>query len=195
MRQKILMMVSFTMLAVGAFAQKAPKKMMGATGKKGQLFGVHFNLIDFQGAGAFKTTTNPGNNTRIKEMGMGMGLSYWKGLTNKIDFSMKLNGNFYDYSALYYGTTGKTEVGLEFEPTINIRPINDGNLWSPFITTGAGVGLYTNHIGGYIPVGGGFQLNSKGAFYLFLQAQYRISLTKKVAPDQLFYSLGFAQSF
>jgi hypothetical protein len=195
MSKKTIMMVTLILVVTGSFAQTAAKKAMGATGKKGQLFGIHFNLDDFQGAKAFKSSENTGTATKVKDMGLGIGLSYWKGLTSKIDFSLKFNGILYDYSGRYYGTSGKTEIGLELEPTINIRPINDGNLWAPFLTTGAGLGLYTNHIGGYVPVGGGLQLNGKGFSYLFLQAQYRISLTKKVVPDQLFYSLGFAQSF
>lgn len=196
MKQKLILCLAFLVIAAGTFAQKQkPKRNMNfPSAKKGQLFGVNLLLADYQGAKAFNVLQNGGNNTRIKEMAMGFGLSYWKGLTNKIDFSMKLNGLFYDYSALYYGVTGKTEVGLEFEPSINIRPINDDNIWNPFLTAGAGVGLYTNHLGGYIPLGAGLQLNGKGFSYLFVQAQYRISLTKKVFPDHLFYSLGFAQN-
>lgn len=196
MKQKILMMVALTIVVTGAFAQKMAKKSTGATGKKGQAVGIHFNLGDFKGAKAFKSSDNDGNTSLIKDMAMGVGLSYWKGITGKVDFSLKLNGMFYDYSIRQYGVSKKTEVGIELEPTINVRPFNDGNLWSPFLTAGLGGGLYTNHIGGYVPLGGGIQFNGgKGTTYLFIQAAYRASISKKVIPDHLFYSAGFAQSF
>ena len=197
MKQKILMMVTFTILLTGAFAQKMAKKSMGsATGKKTQAFGVHFNLGDFNGAKAFKNDENTGNTSLIKDMALGVGFSYWKGITGKVDFSLKLNGMFYDYSIRQYNVSKKTEIGIELEPTINIRPFNDDNLWAPFLTAGIGAGLYTDHIGSYVPLGVGIQFNGgHGATYLFIQAQYRASLTKKVIPDHLFYSIGIAQSF
>ena len=195
MKQKTLLMVSFTILMSAAFAQNSSKKNSGAPAKKGQLFGMHFNIADFKGAQAFKASNNEGSTTTVKDLALGIGLSYWKGITSKIDFSMKLNGMFYDYAAKQYGQTGKTEIGLELEPTINVRPFSDANSWAPFLTAGAGIGMYTNHIGGYVPLGGGLQLNVGGTTYLIAQAQYRISLTKKVIPDHLFYSFGFAQSF
>ncbi|MEP6675647.1 MAG: hypothetical protein ABJA78_10845 [Ferruginibacter sp.] len=195
MKQKTLLMVSFTILMSAAFAQKSSNKNNGAPAKKTQLFGMHFNIGNFNGAQAFKASENTGATTTVKNLALGVGLSYWKGITSKVDFSLKLNGMFYDYSAKQYGQTGKTEIGLELEPTINIRPFNDANTWAPFITAGAGVGMYTNHVGGFVPLGGGVQFNAGGSTYLMIQAAYRISLTKKVIPDHLFYSLGFAQSF
>jgi hypothetical protein len=127
-------------------------------------------------------------------MSAGVSLSYWQGLTPFIDFSAKLNGIFHDYSAIYYGLPGKTEIGLELEPTINIRPLKDENIWAPFLTTGLGMGLYTNHLGAYVPIGGGLQFNASSTTYLFVQAQYKWSLTPKVLGNNLFYSIGFAQN-
>jgi len=41
----------------------------------------------------------------------------------------------------------------------------------------------------------GLQLNCSNATYLFLQAQYRFTLTKKEFGDNLLYSFGIAEHF
>lgn len=196
MKQKLLTVVALIFLATGAFAQKAQKRNLNyPSDKKGQLFGLHFNLADFN---APISLQHPGlgvGATPIKDMGKGFSLSYWRGITKKIDFSGRVNAMFYDYAANFQGVTGKTEIGLEVEPSIHLRPINDDNLWSPFLTLGLGGGLYTNKIGAYIPAGLGLQLNLNGVAYFFGQANYRYSLTPSKVEDQLFYSVGFAQSF
>jgi OmpA-OmpF porin, OOP family len=78
-------------------------------------------------------------------------------------------------------------------PTVNIRPVKDQNMWAPYITTGLGLGLYSNKLGAFLPIGGGLQFNSGNDFYLFVEAQYRASLTPNILPRNLYYSLGFAQ--
>ena len=184
----------------GSFAQKSMKNNNAAAGKKGQLFGLHFNLSDFNTPATFKSSTTPIINSErkfssIRDMTAGFSVSYWKGLSNIVDFCTKLNTVFYDYAAIKYGTTGKTEIGMELEPTINIRPFGDNNRWAPFLTAGVGGGLYTNHIGAYVPAGIGFQLNWNSATYLFIQGQYHFALTKDVLSDNIVYSLGLAESF
>jgi OmpA-OmpF porin, OOP family len=185
----IIFLVSAT-----AVAQQTSKKNFPVRGQiKPALFGIAFNLSDFNAPKNFGSNSN-GKSLSIKDMSQGFSLYYWKGLTPAIDFSAKLNGIFHDYSAIYYQLPGKTEIGLELEPTINIRPIKDENLWAPFLTAGVGMGLYTNHIGAYIPLGAGLQLNASSTTYFFLQAQFKLAITTKVLDNNLFYSLGFAQN-
>jgi len=192
MKQKLTLLITVTIMASAAFAQTQKKFKFAPGQKKPALFGIAFTLSDFNAPKNFKNsnaTTLP-----ISEMSAGVSASYWKGLTPFIDFSAKLNGVFHDYSANYYGVAGKTEIGLELEPSINIRPLKDENMWSPFLTVGLGGGIYTGHMGGYIPLGGGLQLNANSTTYFFLQAQYKWSITPKVLGNNLFYSIGFAQN-
>ncbi len=100
-----------------------------------------------------------------------------------------------DYSSIYQGVTGKNEIGLELEPALNIRPFPDAAKLAPFLTVGAGIGLYNNKIGGFLPAGGGLQFNFDNSTYLLIQAQYKFTLTSKVLGDNLFYSVGIAQKF
>jgi OmpA-OmpF porin, OOP family len=163
--------------------------------KKPQLFGIHYNMSDFNSPAGIK---NPGSSkgySSIRDMNKGLSVSYWRGLCNKIDLAVKANAVFRDFGAIYQGTTGKTEVGIELEPTINVRAFPESAKLSPFLTLGAGVGMYNNKFGGFVPAGGGFQVNFESLTYLFVQAQYKFTLTQKVLGDNMFYSIGFAQKF
>ncbi|MBL0357051.1 MAG: hypothetical protein IPP72_09280 [Chitinophagaceae bacterium] len=192
MKQKLTLLITVILLASASFAQKTKKMGFVPGQKKPVLFGIAFTLTDFNAPKNFKNsnaTTIP-----ISAMSAGFSAFYWKGLTPFIDFSTRFNGIFHDYSANFRGIAGKTEIGLELEPTINIRPLKDENMWSPFLTAGIGGGIYTGKIGGYIPLGGGLQLNANSTTYFFLQAQYKWSITPKVLGNNLFYSFGFAQN-
>lgn len=186
MKQTLTLILGLILLTPGANAQM--NKPASADLKKGDLFGIAFTLSDFNAPKDNATTLG------VSQMSAGFSVSYWKGLTPKIDFSSKLNVVFHDYALRYNGKTGKTEMGIELEPTINIRPIKDANMWSPFLTTGLGLGLYTGRLGAYVPLGGGLQLNANGVTYFFLQAAYKVSLTKNIVPNNLFYSIGFAET-
>ena len=186
MKQKISLFFLLAVLAVGANAQD----------KKPTLFGIHFNALDFKTPETWKNSDSRRFATDLRDMDFGLSLSYWKGLTSKIDLAVKANANMHDYAGFDRNeSTTKTEFGLELEPTLNIRPFNDKALIAPFLTGGVGGGWYTGEFGAYAPAGVGIQVNFNSVTYLMLQANYRFSLTKDVLKDHLLYSLGFAFNF
>ncbi|NOT94560.1 hypothetical protein [Ferruginibacter sp.] len=185
MKLKLTLITALTLFTAIAFSQA----------KKPQLVGLHYNLTDFKSITSFNTPSSGKGYTSMRDMSKGFSLSYWRGLCSKVDLTVKANAIFHDFAGIYQGTTGKTEIGIELEPTISIRPFSDAAKLAPFLTTGAGVGLYNDKFGGYIPAGGGVQLNFDNITYLFVQAQYKFTLTKKVLGDNLFYSIGLAQKF
>ncbi len=189
MKQKLKLLLALAMLCNNTFAQKERY-----AAKKGPLIGIHFNLADFKAPTGIKDPVSGKVYSSIREMDKGLSLSYWKGLTSKIDLAVKVNAMFRDYSAIYQGVTGKTEIGLELEPTFNIRPFTDASKIAPFLTAGIGGGLYNDKIGAYAPAGVGIQFNFNSITYLIVQAQYKFTLTDKILGDNLFYSLGFAQN-
>lgn len=184
MKLKLTLIIALSALLSTAFAQMKP-----------QLIGLHFNLADFNAPANIKTPASGKGYNSLKDMNKGVSISYWRGITSKIDLSVKANALFRDFSAIYQGVTGKSEIGLELEPALNIRPFPDAAKFAPFLTVGAGVGLYNNKIGGYLPAGGGLQANFDNLTYLIIQAQYKFTLTSKVLGDNLFYSVGIAQKF
>jgi OmpA-OmpF porin, OOP family len=195
MKQKLILLFAILLMGFGSFAQKIKKANLSPLAKKAQLFGVHFNAADFNAPTGIKNPISGKVYNSFKEMSKGFSLAYWKGLTNKIDLSTKVNAMFHDYAALYQNETGKTEIGLELEPSLNFRPMADNALIAPFLSAGLGAGLYSGKLGAYAPLGGGVQVNFNSVTYLFLQAQYKFALNKNVTKDNLFYSIGFAENF
>lgn len=187
------MFLAFAFIVTASFAQKTKKNGFVPGQKKPGLFGIAFTLTDFNAPKNFGSNSNA-TSLSIKNMSAGASLYYWKGLTPFIDFSARFNGILHDYSANFKNKNATTEIGLELEPSINIRPLKDENVWAPFLTVGAGLGVYSGSLGGYVPLGGGLQLNASNTTYFFLQAQYKWSITPKVFDNNMFYSIGFAQN-
>ncbi|MGC4103874.1 OmpA family protein [Ferruginibacter sp.] len=189
MKRTLTLLLAAGLLSTGANAQRSTDPPV-----KGTLFGIHFNLADYKGPNGLKHPSTGTVYNPVRDMSKGISFSYWKGLTSTIDFSTKLNAMLHDYDLIHYGTTQKTEIGLEIEPTINIRPYKDNTLFAPFLTAGVGAGYYTSHFGAYVPAGVGLQLNFSSITYLFVQAQYKFALTTKTLDDHLFYSFGIAEN-
>ncbi len=185
MKQKLkLVLAALAFTSGSAFAQDT---------KKPALIGIHFNAIDFVTPVTLQSSNNSRKFAGLKDMDFGLSLSYWKGLTNKIDFAAKFNTMFHDYAGDRGVFDKDNQVGLELEPTLSVRPFNDNALIAPFLTAGIGGGHYTGKWGAYVPAGGGVQLNLKSTTYLMVQAQYRFSLTEDVLKDHILYSFGVAQ--
>ena len=192
MKQKLVLLFSLMLMASGLFAQMSDKS---AT-KKGKLFGIHFDVVDFKTPVSWKNTSGAREQTKIKDMDFGFSLSYWKGLTSRIDFSTKVNALIHNYAGSDRNeATTKTEIGVELEPSLNMRAFTDNHFVNPFLTLGIGGGYYTGEWGAYVPTGVGIQLNFNSTTYLLLQAQYRWTLSKEKAKDNLFFSFGLAENF
>jgi OmpA-OmpF porin, OOP family len=194
MKQKLTLILALSLLATSAFSQK--NKKMGSDDKKGPLFGIHFNLQDFNAPLGIKDPITGKVYSPVRDMNKGFSLSYWKGITTKVDFALKAHGSFRDYRAIRSGLTNKTEFGAELEPTLNLRPFSDKALFNPFLSVGIGGGYYTDRFGAYVPAGGGLQVNLNSITYILVQAQYRWDITEKKTNvgDNLFYSFGIAQN-
>jgi OOP family OmpA-OmpF porin len=191
MKQKLTLSLCFAVFATCSFAQTSERF---TSDKKGSLLGIHFDALDFKTPETFKNANSPRIATNLKDMDFGASVSYWKGLTSKVDFTTKVSAMFHDYKADQNLQSAKYQLGLELEPTISIRPFGDDHLFNPFLTAGLGGGYYMGDFGAYVPAGVGLQFNFMSTTYLFIQANYRFSLTKDKLKDNILYSIGFAQS-
>lgn len=154
-------------------------------GQKPSIIGFSANLVDFSTSLPKSSNVDPG-----------FSIMYWKGITRKIDFSLRYNGLFSDYqkAGADAGSTRNSGYINEFEGSLHARPINDDHFFSPFISAGIGVGNYGGgHWAPYAPLGGGLQFNLMGDGYIFMQANYRASLKTSTLDNNMFYSLGFTQ--
>lgn len=191
MKQKLTLVLASALLATGAFAQVNS----GSPDKKPALFGIHLNAVDFITPETFQNNNTERKLAGLRDMDFGLSVSYWRGLTNTIDFAGKVNATLRNYAGARGETTTKTEAGLELEPTLNFRPFSDKALINPFLTAGIGAGYYTGKFGGYVPAGVGIQVNFNSVSYLLLQSNYRWSLDNAVMGDHLMHSIGIAHNF
>lgn len=191
MKQKLVLLFSLVLMASGLFAQMSDN----SASKKGTLFGIHFDAIDFKTPVTWKNSNGSRDFAGLKDMDFGFSLSYWKGLTSHIDFSTKVNTLIHNYAGDRNQATTKTEIGIELEPSINAHAFKDDNIINPFLSLGIGGGYYTGDWGAYVPTGVGLQFNFNSVTYLMIQAQYRWTLSKDKVKDNLFYSFGIAQNF
>lgn len=160
----------------GKFADRFASK------KKGSAIGFNINNTTFNKDHFFFPTS--------KESNIGVGLWYWLGLTNHVDFSARINGLFTDYTkAEMFGPF--TILG-EGEASLHLRMFSDDHLFNPFISAGIGAGTYSDGITPYVPVGVGLQVNLFSDVYLKGQANYRLSLDDTKLDNNVQYTLGLA---
>ena len=131
----------------------------------------------------------PGN------MSFGFGVSYWKGLTEKIDASGNLNGTFSNFPANFVknDSIGQAGFSLQADALLHLRAFKEKARVNPFLTAGVGIGYFPGKVALYAPLGTGLQFRFNEGTYLFLQAQWRKKLSSGINNDYLHYSLSFAQ--
>lgn len=159
--------------------------------KKPEMIGFLFNAVDFTTPVIWKDGKATRKLATPREMDYGISLSYWRGLKPKIDLAVKLNAMMHDYAGDRDEASEGTEAGFELEPTLNARVLDNNSFFSPFLTAGLGLGVYTGSVAAYAPMGTGLQFNFNGASILMLQANYRISLAGDLLKDHFLYSCGF----
>ncbi|HMO62813.1 MAG TPA: OmpA family protein [Ferruginibacter sp.] len=152
-----------------------------ATEVKPSLIGFGINVTDFKPSFPNIGTVDPGYS-----------LMFWKGLSKKTDVSVRYNGIFSDYTK----TALPKNNGYinELEASLHLRPISDNHLLAPFISAGIGSAYFDKNFAPYVPVGVGLQLNMYNEGYIFLQANYRLSLDKNKLDNNTFASLGLTQT-
>lgn len=161
--------------------------------KKPANIGVSYNLHDFD-----TKTLSP-----IEDSAYGFSVMFWKGISRKIDYSIRANGLFPNKNK--YNIISKNPVSGEIELAFHAKAFPDKATLNPFLTLGFGGGYYHKDIAtvpygetytwnGHAIGGGGIQLNIKSELYFLLQAHYRYSIDEKVLPHNLFYSFGLTKS-
>jgi OOP family OmpA-OmpF porin len=169
---------------------------------KGSLIGFGFNFTDFQTPAEIKATSlhdvfKNKDFSSFRRLDVGFSLLYWKGLTKNLDFSARYNGLFFDNSkstANSSTNSGTSDYSNELEASLHVRPYSDNHFFSPFISAGLGGGNYNGKIAPYAPLGIGFQFNLQSITYIFLQANYRLSLSKSNLDNGLFYAFGITEN-
>ncbi|MFN5134640.1 MAG: thrombospondin type 3 repeat-containing protein, partial [Chitinophagaceae bacterium] len=126
----------------------------------------------------------------------GIGMSWWKQLTPKIDFSASLTGTFSNFPELFVKGDSIGQAGFtpQLDALIHLNALKQTATVNPFLTVGAGAGMFQSEFAAYAPVGAGLKILFNEGAFLIAQTQYRLALTDAITNDYLFYSIGFAQT-
>lgn len=163
--------------------------------KKQQTLSVHFMLNDFRTAQLIDKSSigevlNHDRISKFTDMSPGLSVTYYKGVSNHVDFMASLGGSYsrYDFKN---GTSARSEkLLLEADANVNIKLLPDSYRVTPYLTAGVGASLYSVHYGAYIPLGLGIQFKLGEDAFIFSNMQYRTGITEFTA-NHLNYSLGF----
>ena len=125
----------------------------------------------------------------LNDMQMGLGFTYHKGITNKVNFLATIDGSFTDYLYKNGITNGSSQFLLDVQTAVNIKLLTDKHTIIPYLSGGAGVQLYKGKAGIYMPAGIGLQFNFFKEAMVFTNAQYRFA-TDVNTNYHFYYSVG-----
>lgn len=187
----------FSLIAVGlsvaSFAQPATISY-----KKRPSLAVNFFLKDMRTADLIDHTSlssvlNNGQWTKVRDMSPGLGLSYFEGLTEHIDFMATLGGSYVKYPFSYKsGVTppSNTRFLLETSANLNIKLLTDKYFMVPYFTIGVGASMYAGtYFAAYMPTGLGLQFNVGEGTFINTQFGYNAKISN-LATNHLTYSIG-----
>jgi OmpA-OmpF porin, OOP family len=189
--RKVLTLIALCALSYSAFAQKQYKK--------GQAIGLHMFFTDFATAKAIKDTGfgNAFKNKDSRDIGKmspGLGISFHKGITDHIDWSLMGGLTFLDYPLPGGIKYGANEALLTLDVNAQVKLLSDKHCVTPYLNVGLGASSYRRFFGLYAPLGAGLQFNVNNGLFILANTQYRLALTDKKTTNNLFHSIGVAGS-
>ncbi len=168
--------------------------------KKSSLFSYGVSISDYGFAKKLQDSTfgyalKPKDYFKSGNPSFGILVSYWKGLSARLDVSANLGGSFSNFPAGYIkdDSVGQAKFSAQLEALFHMKALPDNVHINPFLTAGAGLGYFGNQLAVYAPVGTGLQFRLNEGGYVFVQAQWRLKLNSSINNDFTFYSIGFAQ--
>lgn len=158
--------------------------------------GISFIFNDFQTvqrirSSSLSTVIREKQLGKIKDMSPGFAASYFKGLTNHIDFAGTLAGSFVENALANTNTSGDNFL-MEADASLNLKMLPDNYFFSPYLSAGVGASKYRGYYGAIVPVGAGFKFNFFQEASLFVNAKYHFPVMDASPDHHLVFSFGIA---
>ena len=160
--------------------------------------GISFFLNDFKTADRIRTTSlsqvlSNKRWAKPKEMSPGLAITYFKGVSKRVDFAGTLAGSFVDYPLPKRAPFGSDKFLLEADASANLKMVSEAFWVQPYLTLGVGGHVYAGkYFGAFIPAGLGFKINFFDEAHLYASGQYRVPVTNETANYHFFYQIGIA---
>ncbi|HEY0041252.1 MAG TPA: hypothetical protein VGB71_11345 [Flavisolibacter sp.] len=184
----------FILVCIG-FTSNAQSE--NSTNVRRERIGFSFIGNDFATAERIRTTSyatvlREERVAKLKEMGHGFALHYFRGFTPNIDLAATFGGSFVRF-ALPGRTINSNRFLAEIDASANFKMFSRAT-FNPYLIAGIGASKYTNVFGAFIPVGGGVNINLFNELDLFSQLQYRIPVTPDANKHHFQVSFGIASN-
>lgn len=159
--------------------------------------GISFFLNDFVTpqrirSGSLSKVLNDKNFAKINEMAPGMAVSYFKGITNHLDFAGTLGGSFPSVTLENRPNVSGDNFLLEADASANFKMTTEKYWVQPYLSAGVGAGMYKSYFSAFVPLGVGLKLNLFEEASVFITSQYRIPVTAETNAYHLIHSIGIA---
>lgn len=188
MKKTFASLIILSFLTQGAIAQTAKSSIRPTA------LGVSFILTDFTTAqrirnGSLSKLISNHSWAKLREMGPGLALTYFKGLRPHIDFAGSLGASFVTYP-IPNKTFSSDNLLLEADASANFKMFTEDYWFTPYFSLGVGASKYLGYYGAFLPVGAGVKLNLFNEASLFIASQYRIPVTSETTNYHFTYSIG-----
>jgi OOP family OmpA-OmpF porin len=188
--KKILVTALLALIcSTAVFAQKDAYKRPGALGVS-----LFFNdyLTPYRiRTTSFNSVINNKQVARFHNMAPGIGVHYFKGLTNNIDFAGTVNGSFPNIIMKNGTTTRNNKLQVEADASAQFKLFSDRYFLTPYINIGIGASHYDGTFDAIAPLGGGFKLNLWDEAAIFSDITYRVPITDRMNSYHLVYRIGY----
>jgi OmpA-OmpF porin, OOP family len=190
MKKFLAVLMAVCMFVSASFGQTVSEKRPAA-------IGVSFFLNDFATAQKIRSTSlskvlGDKQWSKVKDMSPGLAFTYFKGLTNHIDFAGTLGGSFVRYPIPNHNFLSDKFL-LEADATMNFKMLTEKYWIQPYVIAGIGAHMYGGkYFGAFLPTGLGLKVNFFDDAHLFVTTQYRVPVTKQTAEYHFFNQFGIA---
>ncbi|HEU4574381.1 MAG TPA: OmpA family protein [Chitinophagaceae bacterium] len=125
---------------------------------------------------------------KLKEMGPGIAVNYYRGITNHLDIAATLAAS----SADVPDVPAHDDLLLEGDVSAQLKMMTDNYYVQPYLSAGIGGSKYGGYYGAFIPLGMGLKINVSSETSVIINTQYRIPVTTETNGYHFFHSIGIA---
>jgi OmpA-OmpF porin, OOP family len=190
--KKILVSLFMITFCMQVFAQNQNQDY-----KRPSYLGVSFIMNDYVSAqqirksGLASVLTNR-TYSRFRNMAPGIGLTYFKGLKNHLDFAGTVTGSFPSIPLKDGTNTSGDDFLLEGDASVNVKLLSEKYHFTPYLSGGIGFSHLSGKTDGIVPLGLGLKYNIEDETSIFIVGQYRVPVTTNSNAYHLMYGIGFA---
>lgn len=129
---------------------------------------------------------------KLNEMDPGIGLTYFKGLSEHIDFAGTLASSFVSYDVSGRDAGVDERFLLEADASANFKLLSEKYVVTPYASLGVGFSKYGVYYGAFIPLGLGLKINMFDEAHIFLNSSYRVPVIANTSAYHFMHAIGIA---